>query len=129
MIQPPRSPRSVLLVDDEPQIREILRELLEERGCKVFEAQNGREAFHVCQTEKVEVLITDLLMPEQEGIETIQRFRNAYPQMKIIAISGAPAVYLDVAKALGADATFRKPLHLTSISRLVGRMLELDPAI
>lgn len=120
--------RSVLLVDDEPEIRDILREILDEHDCRVLEANNGKEAFQISRTEKIDILITDLLMPEQEGIETIRQFRNVDPDVKIIAMSGAPEpIYLHMARMLGADATLSKPLNLTAVSSILRRMLKRAP--
>lgn len=115
--------RTVLLVDDEPEIRELLHEILNEHNCNVFQAENGKDAFQLSRNEKIDVLITDLIMPEQEGIETVRQFRQTYPEMKIIAISGAADVYLHMARILGADATLRKPLNLVAITSLLQRML------
>lgn len=115
--------KSVLLVDDEPQIRQMLREVIEEQQYRVIEAANGRAAFRLSQVEKIDLLITDLMMPDQEGIETIRQFREIYPDLKIVAISGGEPVYLRAAGKLGADAMLRKPLDLDVFSNLLNEML------
>lgn len=92
----------------------MLCRILEGGGYAVLEAGNGREAAHQLAQHpyRVDLLITDLVMPEQEGIETIQHLRRKYPHLKIIAISGAlDSAYLEVARYLGADRALPKPLR------------------
>lgn len=107
----------VLIVDDEHDIRAILRMWCEEEGFDVFEAENGREGVKIQQETPVDVLICDLIMPVQEGIETISLFRQKFPDVGIIAISGGgkigPDSYLEVARQLGAWKAFRKPLDIS----------------
>ncbi|MCU0229463.1 MAG: response regulator, partial [Bryobacterales bacterium] len=84
----PRRPSRILIVDDDPDVRLVLRRMLEPDGYEVGEAGHGREALEVIGHRPFDLLITDLIMPEQEGIETIQTFHRRYPEVKIIAISG-----------------------------------------
>jgi len=107
----------VLIIDDEPEIREILRVYCEAEGFDVFEAENGREGVKIQRMSPADVLICDLIMPVQEGIETITGFRQEFPKVGIIAISGGgkigPESYLEVAQQLGAWKVFRKPLDIS----------------
>jgi DNA-binding response OmpR family regulator len=107
---------NILLVEDEELIREMLTEALETEGHKVQIAVNGREAVNNYVQERVDLVITDIIMPEQEGIETIMQLRKANPQVKIIAMSGGGRTkgddYLALAKKLGAKHTFAKPLDV-----------------
>jgi CheY-like chemotaxis protein len=119
---------SILVVDDEETVRRCLRAVLEEAGYSVTEAADGREAIEELQRAKPDLVITDLVMPEQEGIETIQALRQAHPSIGIIAISGAgEGRYLPMARLLGADATLPKPASpeqvLAEVERILGKRL------
>ena len=78
----------ILVIDDNDELRGTLRAILEEGGFEVREARNGQEGIACCQKDTVALVLTDLLMPEQEGLETIQQLRTMTPAPKIIAISG-----------------------------------------
>jgi CheY-like chemotaxis protein len=104
----------VLVVDDNPDMRLSAKLLLESEGYVVQVARNGEEALRVQRERPSQILVTDLYMPEVDGLETVQRFRKAYPEMPIIVISGggskgaAKADHLSVARELGVR-TLRKP--------------------
>lgn len=104
----------ILIIDDEEQIRNLLREILEAEGHEIIVADNGKTGTKLYRENPAEIIITDLIMPEQEGLETIIELKREYPTVKIIAISGggrmAPENYLIVAKKLGATYTFAKPV-------------------
>ena len=118
----------VLIVDDERDIRAILRMWCEEENFTVFEAENGKEAIKIQEKVSADVLICDLIMPVQEGIETIALFRQNYPAVGIIAISGGgkigPDSYLEVAKQLGAWKVFRKPLDISLLMEAVHQWMQ-----
>lgn len=123
---------SVLVVDDDAQIRNLLRHVLGEAGYRVEEAAGGRQALERVNQKTPDLLITDLIMPEVEGMETITRIRKIAPSLKIIAMSGSlDSVYLDTARVLGASATFSKPLQLEALLAAVSGLLQPDvtPAI
>jgi DNA-binding response OmpR family regulator len=109
----------VLVVDDESGMRQMLRQALERRGHTVDEAVDGREALLRFAQQQPDLVITDLIMPEREGIETIQALRQECPTLPIIAMSGggrgAPDDYLSMAGQIGADRTFAKPFRLDEI--------------
>jgi DNA-binding NtrC family response regulator len=106
----------ILIVDDDDRIRDLFRMWLERAGFEVYEAENGRKGVEVQQATPVDLLICDLIMPVQEGIETITQFRDAFPEIGIIAISGGgkigPDSYLAVAEHLGAWRVFTKPVDM-----------------
>jgi DNA-binding response OmpR family regulator len=106
----------ILIVDDDSRIRDLFRMWLEREGFEVFEAENGKKGVEVQRTNPVDLLICDLIMPVQEGIETITQFRNDFPKIGIIAISGGgkigPDSYLAVAEHLGAWRVFTKPVNM-----------------
>ena len=121
----PLRPRSILIVDDDAGILSLLTAILTDAGYQVSAASNGNEAISHCRGKVVDLLITDLVMPEREGIETIRYFRKEVPYAKIIAISGAfDGQMLGMADVLGAHATFQKPIRpdelLGGVRRLIG---------
>jgi DNA-binding response OmpR family regulator len=103
----------ILVIDDEDQIRAMLRLALEREGYQVMEAPNGKLAMRLQTENPADLVITDIVMPEQEGIETIIGLHREFPATKIIAISGGgnigPANYLIMAKKLGAHHALCKP--------------------
>ena len=103
--------QTILVVDDMPEIRELISCCCVPRGFRVFEASNGVEAMKVLQQEKVEIMLTDIVMPEQEGLETLMSAKNAYPNLKIIVMSGHDN-YLQMARRLGADQILFKPFKM-----------------
>ena len=112
--------RAVLVVDDEPQVRFVIRAKLEQRDFVVHEAANGEEAVALLDREAVDVLVTDILMPERDGLETILHVREAHPEVGIVAISAASNdVYLRCARAFGAARVVTKPLRLGELARVV----------
>jgi CheY-like chemotaxis protein len=104
----------VLVVDDNADMRLAAKLLLESEGYVVELAKNGGEALRVQRERPAQILITDLFMPDVDGLETVQRFRADYPDVPIIVISGggsvlpAKADHLAVARELGVH-TLRKP--------------------
>lgn len=105
--------KKVLIADDNADIRESLKRVLERAGYAVELARDGDEALSRQKANPANVLITDLFMPERDGFETLAAFREAYPQTRIVAMSGESAMtrldYLESARLIGVDATFRKP--------------------
>jgi CheY-like chemotaxis protein len=103
----------VLVVDDEDQMRKLIRLVLQKEGHTVVEASNGKKAVQHIQENEIDLVISDVVMPDMDGIELIQEIRKAHPKMKILAISGAgqegPGLYLNIAERLGADAILMKP--------------------
>jgi len=119
--------RHVLVIDDEPDIREGIAELLEYEGYQVSMAANGREGVRLFREGRFDLVITDIVMPEQEGIETIRIIRKEAPQARIIAISGGgrvdPLGYLAMAKKLGADRVFEKPVDIDDLLAAMNQLL------
>lgn len=118
----------ILLVDDEKPIRLMLRTVLETEGHEVEEALDGKEAIENHRSRPADLLVTDIVMPGQEGIETIMLFREKYPDVKIIAISGGGRngwqSYLELAKKLGAARTLAKPFSIEDFLAAVQGVLK-----
>ncbi|HUT22857.1 MAG TPA: response regulator [Sumerlaeia bacterium] len=117
----------ILVVDDDDQVRAFIAQLLLRQGYQVVEASDGAQAIRLFREEPADLIITDLIMPEKEGIETIAELRRDYPHVKIIAMSGGgrvgPVSYLQLASKLGAKRTFAKPFDPIEMLRAVREML------
>lgn len=103
---------NILLVEDEDALAGILEDTLTAGGYGVIRARNGLEATSLYAQETVDLVLTDLIMPDKEGMELIQDLRKKNPGVKIIAMSGglhAPHTYLPMAQYLGAECTLAKP--------------------
>lgn len=113
----------ILVVDDDDQVRELLCMWLEQEGYEVLDADNGRKAVNIQKISPSDLLICDLIMPEQEGIETISQFREEFPEVGIIAISGGgkigPESYLSIAGHLGAWKVFSKPIDMAELIAII----------
>jgi DNA-binding NtrC family response regulator len=120
MNRPPPTSRSILIVDDDAAVRMVLQAILEEAGHHVEVATNGREALDRISLGGIELIITDLVMPEQEGIETIKCLRRDYPEVRVIAMSGAfGGDYLQIAGFMGAHMTLVKPIRVQTVLNAV----------
>jgi DNA-binding NtrC family response regulator len=115
----------VLVIDDDPLIRQMARRILEGSGHLVIEAENGAIGLEQLEENSVALVLTDIVMPNKEGIETIQDIRRSHPDVKVIAMSGSGAhqLYLDTATKLGAHATLNKPFRPDDLREIVGRVL------
>ena len=110
----------ILVIDDDSAVLKYISEILKHDGFNVFATDNGRKAFEqLAQSRDVTVVITDLIMPEQEGIEIIKKIKSEHPHIKIIAMSGgakmSPESYLQLAYAVGADAALKKPFGIREL--------------
>ena len=108
---------SVLVVDDQDQVRQLIRETLEQAGYEVEEACDGKEGLDRYRVRSTDLVIMDILMPDQDGLETIMTLRQEFPDSRIIAMTGGSDMvgtpnFLDVAKMLGARRTLQKPFEL-----------------
>lgn len=117
----------ILIIDDDEQIRILLRQVMEWAGYEVVEAADGRAGMLQQRKQRADLVITDLIMPEQEGLETITLLKKEYPLVKIIAISGGgrigPDAYLPAAQELGADRVFSKPFDVRELATTVKELL------
>ena len=120
----------ILIIDDEELVRLTLRQMLEKAGHDVVEASNGAEGIHSCKAHSPELVITDIIMPEKEGIETIIELQDAHPKVKIIAISGGGRTgnmdYLKFASDLGVRHIMSKPFTTAELQTVVRDALAVD---
>jgi DNA-binding response OmpR family regulator len=119
----------ILLVEDEKELREMLKIALVRRKFSVYEAFDGREAIAHFKPAVTDLVITDIIMPEEDGLKVIIKLREIKPTLKVIAISGGgkagPGGYLNLAKALGADAIFSKPFSVNELIKKIDELLNL----
>ncbi len=118
---------SVLLIDDDHRVRSTLRDMLEELDFSVAEAEDGQKAMTMLKRAAPDIVITDILMPNQEGIRTIADIRKSHPSLPIIAISGGGSTgnltFLEIAKKLGADRALSKPIAFADLETALSGLL------
>jgi CheY-like chemotaxis protein len=120
--------RVILLVDDDDLFGGMVNKMLDRGGYEVIRTRSGKEALGLYDPQKVDLVLTDLMMPDMEGIELIIELRRRHPGIKIIAMSGGgknrPEAYLSVARRLGAARTLAKPFSneelFTAIQGVIG---------
>jgi DNA-binding response OmpR family regulator len=118
----------ILVIDDEKLVRGSIRGILAAEGHDVLEAENGSKIDALLSERLPDLVITDLLMPEREGIETIMALRKRSATVKILAISGGGRThrldFLDLAKKIGANATLAKPFDRAALVDSVRALLK-----
>jgi CheY-like chemotaxis protein len=121
--------RSILIIDDNEQVRTFLRNVLEQAGYIVTEAPNGHEGLLQFQQTPTALVLTDLLMPDMDGLEVTMALHRESPTVKIIVLTGGSGEsdFLDVAKLLGAHRTMKKPIAITELLQVVREELEENP--
>jgi len=120
----------ILVIDDDQAICDLLRQILEREGFEVSVARDGATGIDLYRERPADVVITDIIMPGREGIETTRELKSIDPNAKIIAISGGgrvgPADFLSMARKLGADRTFAKPFDRHSLVHAVYELMGGD---
>lgn len=122
---PPKDHVTVLVVDDEADLRALVRGMLEREGFAVLEARDGDQAAEILAREAVHLMLSDILMPQKDGLEIIRLARKNYAALRIVAMSGATDDYLGVAKLLGADALLGKPFTQDLLLETIRGLMEL----
>jgi DNA-binding response OmpR family regulator len=117
----------ILVIDDDPHMRGMLKKYFERTGHEVLVAEDGSAGISLHKSDPADIIITDMVMPEKEGLETILELQKDFPSVKIIAISGGgrigPKDYLAMAHRFGAARTFSKPFALSDIGAAVEDLL------
>ncbi|MSU70019.1 MAG: response regulator [Opitutaceae bacterium] len=118
---------SILVVDDDADLRDLLQSLLVAAGYCVTTAADGREACRLLARETFALVLTDLLMPEKDGIEVVGEMRRKYPSTPVIVMSGGgrlpQAEYLKLAKSFGAHAVLEKPFKSETLLKTIAGLL------
>ena len=117
----------ILVVDDEPEVLLLLTDILESAGYEVVSATNGAEGLKEYQQGEIDLIVTDIIMPDKEGLESIMDYKQLNPDVKIIAISGGarigPHTYLKMAEKFGARKVFSKPFRNKELLDAVEELL------
>ena len=117
---------TILLIDDDEMLRTVLAMALDVVGHVVLQAENGQKGMELLRTTSVDIVITDLVMPVQEGVETIVKLRRERPSLPVIAISGGVPnsyLYLDLASKIGAKRILAKPFLPRQLVALIDEVL------
>ncbi|MEO0794708.1 MAG: response regulator [Verrucomicrobiota bacterium] len=120
----------ILVIDDQPGVREMIAMMIQRAGHECFEARDGNRGLKLVEQVNLDLVITDILMPEKEGIETIIELRKRFPAIRVVAISGGGDSkkfdYLPMAEKLGAHATLRKPFDQAALLGIVENLLSAE---
>ena len=120
----------VLIIEDEAELREMIKTTLIRRKYTVMEASNGKEALLHFKPSMTDLVVTDLIMPEEDGLKVIIKLKELKPSLKIIAISGGgkagPGGYLNLAKALGAHTVISKPFSINDLIVKIEELLDKE---
>ena len=123
---------TILIVDDDDALRTLLRRVLARAGYSTLEASNGREALACLGTQTVDLMITDLFMPQQDGLETILALRRMNRALPIIAMSGGGSAaqfeMLRTASLFGAARVLMKPFRAEEVLATINELLPPAPA-
>jgi DNA-binding response OmpR family regulator len=116
----------ILLIDDDDPLRTVMARAIQRGGHEVIEAVDGRQGVELFHATEVDLVITDLIMPGQEGVETIVQLRRARPSLPIIAISGGVSnskLYLEIAAKIGARSILSKPFEVAELLARINDVL------
>ncbi|MFO7657767.1 MAG: response regulator [Bacteroidales bacterium] len=115
--------KRILIVDDNLMMRKLIRNIFIDHQFEIEEAEDGIKGLEIVRKTGIDLVITDIIMPKMEGIELIMHLKRDFPEIKIIAISGGKPYYLYMAKKLGIEKIFTKPLNiqefLTAVKKLI----------
>ena len=119
----------ILVVDDEQPVRKMICSIFKFDPYEFIEASNGEEAMQICNDTELDLLITDIVMPEKHGIDLIMEVSKKFPKLPVIAISGGGGVtgrfdYLEIAELVGANNILRKPFGTNELRNLVKNILD-----
>lgn len=125
------NPIRILIVDDDTAMREVLRRALEREGYVVSEAGNGKAALDQLAIQGVDGVVTDIVMPDSEGVELTLTLRKTHPKLPVIAMSGgghcSPDTYLSMARAAGARHVLAKPFEIRKLLELLRAIHPVPP--
>jgi YesN/AraC family two-component response regulator len=121
----------VLVVDDEDSVRKMLRTMLKNDVDEIIEAANGIEAKALCLNSDIDLIITDIVMPEKHGVDLVMELKQEMPNLPIIAISGGGGVtgrfdYLEIVNLMGVNKVLSKPFEAKELRDMVHEILEIN---
>lgn len=119
--------KTILIIEDNESMLQMMRDLLTRSGYTVFTAVDGMQGLQVFHTHSPDLVITDIIMPDREGLEVIMELTRHQPRPRIIAVSGGgmlePQTYLFLAEKLGADHVLAKPFRPAELLAVIKRLL------
>jgi CheY-like chemotaxis protein len=121
--------KKILVVDDEESICETLHDYLEDEGYITLTAPDGQAGLEIVRRDQdIDLVVTDIMMPKKEGIATIRALRQEFPQVKIIAMSGAAnySNYLETAQFFGVEKVLSKPVDMAELCAIIKKMFESE---
>lgn len=120
----------ILVIDDNPEFRDILRQHLEGNGHRVSLAENGERGLDLLEKGRFDIVLTDILMPQRDGVEVLRETKRRWPGLPVIAISGggwiAATELLGMAERLGADQVLQKPVRRDDLINAVNEALRAN---
>lgn len=120
----------ILVIDDDDMVRQVIVSALKREGYSVGEAENGREAVEQLKARPADLVITDILMPERDGLETIMSLNRGSDAIPIIAMTGLSshsALYLEMARTFGALHMLEKPFEMAELVKVTREILSGEP--
>ena len=124
---------SVLVIEDDNTLRELIKDLFLHEDYCADTARHGKEAEKLLDNNEYDLVITDILLPEKDGLETIMHIRSRYPDIKIIAISGGGSImaedYLKIARLMGAHRAIEKPFFMETLLGAANEVLCLNETV
>jgi two-component system, chemotaxis family, chemotaxis protein CheY len=120
--------KKILIVDDELSVREMVADMLTNNDTEVLLAENGIQALQVLSSETIALVVTDIVMAEENGIDLIMDMKKAYPAIPVVAISGGGGIegrfnYLEIAKLVGANQILEKPFSAETLRTIIAELL------
>ena len=121
----------ILVVDDEASVRKMLRSMLKNEADEIIEAENGVIAKEICLESNIDLIVTDIVMPEKHGVDLVMELKKELPDLPIIAISGGGGVtgrfdYLEIVNLMGVENILRKPFEANQLRNMVHSVLEVS---
>ena len=122
---------NILVIDDDATIQLVFSQFLTSMGHEIMQAENGKEGMSMIQETRPDLVITDIMMPEMDGLEILMQLRSTHDSVPVIAISGGmrslPVNFLQQAKLFGARYVFEKPVPLDVLRNAVTELLDEEP--
>ena len=122
---------NILVIDDDATIQLVFSQFLTSMGHEIMQAENGKKGMSMIQETRPDLVITDIMMPEMDGLEILMQLRSTHDSVPVIAISGGmrslPVNFLQQAKLFGARYVFEKPVPLEVLRNAVTELLDEDP--
>lgn len=115
---------NLLVVEDEKDLRDLIALLFRKKGCQVFTAGNGHEGFSIVQSEKIDLVISDVRMPEEDGVQMLKKIRARDPDLPIVFLAtGFADIDRKTAKELGAADLIHKPFRISALMEAIETVL------